>query len=117
MNTLGKITTGLLIAHGGRRRGRHRAVHARHQALPQDPLDVSSHAKEDEMTETPGEHLTEEPQSERGPMGSRDTGSDEPVGRPGRPARGPGRRRTTTRRSTRRARSTAGPTCRPATGG
>ena len=31
------------------------------------------------MTETPGEHLTEEPQSERGPMGSRDTGSDEPA--------------------------------------
>ena len=30
------------------------------------------------MTDTAGEHLTEEPQSERGPMGSRDTGSDEP---------------------------------------
>jgi len=30
------------------------------------------------MTNTPGEHLTEEPQSERGPVGSRDTGSDEP---------------------------------------
>ena len=27
------------------------------------------------MSDTPGEHLTEEPQSERGPMGSRDTGS------------------------------------------
>ena len=34
------------------------------------------------MTDTPGEHLTEEPQSERGPMGSRDTGSDEPSGGP-----------------------------------
>ena len=34
------------------------------------------------MTETPGEHLDEEPQSERGPMGSRDTGSDEPSGGP-----------------------------------
>jgi hypothetical protein len=30
------------------------------------------------MTDTAGDHLTEEPQSERGPMGSRDTGSDEP---------------------------------------
>jgi hypothetical protein len=34
------------------------------------------------MTDTPGAHLTEEPQSERGPMGSRDTGSDEPGGGP-----------------------------------
>ena len=34
------------------------------------------------MTDTAGEHLTEEPQSERGPMGSRDTGSDEPGGGP-----------------------------------
>ena len=34
------------------------------------------------MSDTPGEHLTEEPQSERGPMGSRDTGSDEPGGGP-----------------------------------
>jgi hypothetical protein len=34
------------------------------------------------MSETPGEHLTEEPQSERGPIGSRDTGSDEPGGGP-----------------------------------
>jgi hypothetical protein len=34
------------------------------------------------MTETPGAHLEEEPQSERGPMGSRDTGSDEPSGGP-----------------------------------
>ena len=34
------------------------------------------------MTETPGEHLTEEPQSERGPVGSRDAGSDEPGGGP-----------------------------------
>ena len=42
------------------------------------------------MSETPGEHLTEEPQEERGPMGSRDTGSDEPAGGPvDRPAGGP----------------------------
>ena len=34
------------------------------------------------MTDTPGEHLTEEPQSERGPVGSRDTGSDHPGGGP-----------------------------------
>jgi hypothetical protein len=34
------------------------------------------------MSDTAGEHLTEEPQSERGPMGSRDTGSDEPGGGP-----------------------------------
>ena len=34
------------------------------------------------MSDTPGEHPTEEPQSERGPMGSRDTGSDEPGGGP-----------------------------------
>jgi hypothetical protein len=34
------------------------------------------------MTDTPGEQLTEEPQSERGPMGSRDTGSDQPSGGP-----------------------------------
>jgi hypothetical protein len=34
------------------------------------------------MSETPGAHLEEEPQSERGPMGSRDTGSDEPSGGP-----------------------------------
>lgn len=34
------------------------------------------------MTDTPGEHLEEEPQQERGPMGSRDTGSDEPGGGP-----------------------------------
>jgi hypothetical protein len=39
------------------------------------------------MTETPGEQLDEEPQSERGAPGSRDTGSDEPSGGPGdRPA-------------------------------
>jgi hypothetical protein len=31
---------------------------------------------------TPGAQLEEEPQSERGPMGSRDTGSDEPGGGP-----------------------------------
>jgi hypothetical protein len=34
------------------------------------------------MSETPGGELEEEPQSERGPMGSRDTGSDEPGGGP-----------------------------------
>ncbi len=34
------------------------------------------------MSETPGEHLEEEPQDERGPEGSRDTGSDEPGGGP-----------------------------------
>ncbi len=34
------------------------------------------------MTETPGGNLEEEPQDERGPEGSRDTGSDEPGGGP-----------------------------------
>ena len=34
------------------------------------------------MSDQPGEHLEEEPQSERGPEGSRDTGSDEPSGGP-----------------------------------
>ena len=34
------------------------------------------------MSDVPGEHLIEEPQAERGPMGSRDTGSDEPGGGP-----------------------------------
>ena len=34
------------------------------------------------MSESPGEHLTEEPQEERGPRGSRDTGSDGPSGGP-----------------------------------
>jgi hypothetical protein len=34
------------------------------------------------MSEEPGEHLVEEPQEERGPEGSRDTGSDEPSGGP-----------------------------------
>ena len=34
------------------------------------------------MTDTPGEQLSEEPQEERGPIGSRDTGSDEPAGGP-----------------------------------
>ena len=34
------------------------------------------------MSEAPGEHLDEEPQSERGPEGSRDTGSDGPGGGP-----------------------------------
>ncbi|MGI8677516.1 MAG: hypothetical protein ACR2LX_02280 [Jatrophihabitans sp.] len=39
------------------------------------------------MTETPGDHLDEEPQDERGASGSRDTGSDEPnAGPSGRPA-------------------------------
>ncbi len=31
---------------------------------------------------TPGEHLPEEPQDERGAPGSRDTGSDQPSGGP-----------------------------------
>lgn len=34
------------------------------------------------MTDTPGEHLEEEPQAERGTQGARDTGSDEPSGGP-----------------------------------
>jgi hypothetical protein len=34
------------------------------------------------MNEIPGQHLDEEPQEERGPMGSRDTGSEEPSGGP-----------------------------------
>jgi hypothetical protein len=34
------------------------------------------------MSEKPGEQLDEEPQEERGPAGSRDTGSDEPEGGP-----------------------------------
>ena len=34
------------------------------------------------MSDTPGEQLEEEPQQERGPEGSRDTGSDEPAGGP-----------------------------------
>ena len=34
------------------------------------------------MSEQPGEHLEQEPQEERGPEGSRDTGSDEPSGGP-----------------------------------
>lgn len=34
------------------------------------------------MSDQPGEHLEEEPQAERGPVGSRDTGSDEPAGGP-----------------------------------
>lgn len=34
------------------------------------------------MTTTPGEHVEEEPQEERGAPGSRDTGSDEPGGGP-----------------------------------
>ncbi|MDQ6937536.1 MAG: hypothetical protein M3140_07465 [Actinomycetota bacterium] len=34
------------------------------------------------MDSEPGEHLSEEPQNERGMPGSRDTGSDEPAGGP-----------------------------------
>ena len=34
------------------------------------------------MNEQPGAHLQEEPQEARGPMGSRDTGADEPGGGP-----------------------------------
>ncbi|WP_434598800.1 hypothetical protein [Streptomyces sp. A5-4] len=34
------------------------------------------------MTDTPAEDVEEEPQEERGPKGSRDTGSDEPSGGP-----------------------------------
>ncbi|MCW2686913.1 MAG: hypothetical protein JWR37_1803 [Mycobacterium sp.] len=34
------------------------------------------------MSSNPGEHLSEEPQEERGARGSRDTGSDEPSGGP-----------------------------------
>lgn len=34
------------------------------------------------MSDKPGEHHDEEPQEERGPEGSRDTGSDEPAGGP-----------------------------------
>jgi hypothetical protein len=34
------------------------------------------------MTDTPADHLDEEPQDERGAPGSRDTGSDEPGGGP-----------------------------------
>ncbi|MBA2695320.1 MAG: hypothetical protein H0U62_05635 [Actinobacteria bacterium] len=36
----------------------------------------------DNPQEQSSEHLKEEPQEERGPMGSRDTGSDEPAGGP-----------------------------------
>ncbi|MDX6325024.1 MAG: hypothetical protein QOK15_1378 [Nocardioidaceae bacterium] len=34
------------------------------------------------MSDQPGAHLEEEPQDERGPQGSRDTGSDEPAAGP-----------------------------------
>jgi len=34
------------------------------------------------MTDQPGVNLEEEAQEERGPMGARDTGSDEPSGGP-----------------------------------
>ena len=40
------------------------------------------------MRDVPGEHLREEPQAARGPMGSRDTGSDEPGGGPAERAEG-----------------------------
>lgn len=34
------------------------------------------------MSQRPDDELQEEPQAERGPTGSRDTGSDEPAGGP-----------------------------------
>jgi hypothetical protein len=34
------------------------------------------------VSDKPGEHLEEEPQEERGPQGSRDTGADEPAAGP-----------------------------------
>jgi hypothetical protein len=34
------------------------------------------------MSDMAGAHLDEEPQAERGPAGSRDTGADEPAGGP-----------------------------------
>ena len=34
------------------------------------------------MTDTPADHLEEEPQEERGSPGSRDTGADQPSGGP-----------------------------------
>jgi hypothetical protein len=34
------------------------------------------------MSDTPGQHLEEEPQEARGPQGSRDTGADEPAAGP-----------------------------------
>ena len=66
------------------------------------------------MSEAPGEHLDEEPQEERGPEGSRDTGSDEPSGgRSTGPRAGPTTRpRTPTPVSTRTGLTTAHPTCR-----
>ena len=67
------------------------------------------------MTDTPGEQLTEEPQSERGPMGSRDTGSDEPSAGPADRPAGRAEDGETTPRWTRRSPSTARPTCRPGT--
>lgn len=49
------------------------------------------------MTDVPGEQLDEESQDERGPTGSRDTGSDEPSGGPvDRPAGGSGEQDDTT---------------------
>ena len=82
-----------------------------------DPPDVTAdrerRSRHDRRTRGPPE---EEPQSERGAPGSRDTGSDEPGGGPvDRPA-GTRRRGHATRRWTRRAPSTpARRTCRPAT--
>ena len=60
------------------------------------------------MTDTPGERLTEEPQSERGPVGSRDTGSDEPGGGPAGP-RGNPRRVSKEARAAERALRRLGP--------
>jgi hypothetical protein len=43
---------------------------------------VSGAAVSQTPEQAPGQHLEEEPQEARGPMGSRDTGSDEPSGGP-----------------------------------
>jgi hypothetical protein len=51
------------------------------------------------MSDQPGSHLEEEPQSERGAPGSRDTGSDEPAGGPVDRPSGDARTPTTPRRS------------------
>ena len=65
------------------------------------------------MSDVPGEHVTEEPQAERGPVGSRDTGSDEPGGGPVDRPSGTRMRRTAPQSIHRRARP--GSTCRLAT--
>ena len=49
------------------------------------------------MSDKPGEHLEEEPQEERGPEGSRDTGSDEPAAGPSTVQRAPATRSPTPR--------------------